>query len=256
MALILITNQASRDSVELVVTDTADAAESYTDIDVLRGGPRYLNWTSIATTAKRFVYVNKSDGLTADYIVVTRMDRHTSKNVKVYSWDTYSGSRDTAIFDDAAFSETLIGIESQDWCFAFGSEATTKSGLGLSLESTAATKTLSQVYFGVGLSFSNISERGDLKFQRVPIHDKPMKHEGHYYRLYGIAEFTVTEVTSADLDTYYDLPKDDPVFFYDSSGNFIEDKLWHCVILEEQVTVVHDELNEIRFRVGILDHRE
>lgn len=258
MSIWLLANTVGQECAQIVATDTSDAATSSQDkVGVIKGGQRHLKWTSDhATAARRVAYVDKTSNLTADFCVVTDAVAHNGKNLKIIEFTTYPGT-ETNLFNATLAGTDFIGSGAQDFVYKFPTQQTSKQGFAVEFGSTDYQKTARQVYFSQGLEFPDMPGNYEIELQRVSIHEPPAEHYGQRYKLWALATLAASEVTKAQLQTYIQLWKEDPVFFYDTSGtaqigNAIEEKLWHCIILQEQITPVHDDSHRIDWTLGLL----
>lgn len=261
MGLWLLANTVGRDAAEIRVTDNTNvevAASEAEGIDVIRGGPRSLKWTQSGTNQRRIAYVNKSGLGTATHCVIVDAALHEGKVLHVYGWDDYAASGSAM---HGAAPTPLIGIDQRDWAFELTTSFPDAEAFGVSFGiSDTYSKTVRQIYFCDGLEFDHASA---VQFQRVPVHASAVPHCGNFYKIHATATMTVGPVTRADIDTYYALPKEDPVFFYDDTGgsdygDHILHKLWHCIIAGEQVVVDYNDNDEemlfIALELSILKH--
>lgn len=257
MSIWLLPNTAGHAAALIEATDTSGTSESdQSKVGCIRGGPRHLKWTSEeATAAARLAYVESTNGLTADFCVIVDAADHNGKAISIRYATTYPG---TTVEIDSDTLSTYVGSGGTDYVNQFSKESSREAFI-LEFSATDYQKTARQVYFCEGLEFVDLAERSVTTRQRVSVNAPAIEFHGHYYKLWGRVELTLSQVPRADLDTYLELPKYDPVFFYDDSGsssigNTIDEKLWHALILEDQVKDIGDDIHEIKFVLGILRH--
>lgn len=260
MGLWLLTNTASRDSTKIIATNASNGAVGAAErrgVDCIRGGPRFLKWTQSGSADRIVGYVNKTVPMDATHMVMVDAALHeeaTTREIRQYS--AYPGTYSAITADFAG----ECGVDGRD-CVRVLTQQTGNEGLAVLIAGTYA-KTLRQLYFCQGLEFKEASQ---VSFTKVAAWNAPTLYEGHAYKLHGRASFTAGPLTRSQAETYRNLPKHDPVFFYDDSGttnrgDHIPHKLWHCIILSEAVVVNYAECAEdegqdmvfISFEVGIL----
>jgi hypothetical protein len=232
VSLKILTNQVWRDACQVLVTDTSDVATAEQDaILSITGGPRHLPWEETSATAdRRFVYINKNGGLSADTMVITRADRHQNHDLSAFSWTSYPATKDAEIFGDATFSATLVGLQSQDFVYEF-TERTNKQAFGVDFSAGtegAYQKFVHQIYFcsALTLSYPDGFDYQPLSGVAAYLLRRQMYRVQHHGSL-RFNHITRAEVTA--LEQLY-AAQDEPLFVYDSSGYWLRDKLWHCIL--------------------------
>lgn len=260
MGLWLLCNTASEEAADFRLTDDSDveltAGESE-GLDNLRGGHRGLRFTYDVADTNRFVYTRITSGMTTPthVVIADADDALGGKELSLLEWETYPGSMGT-VASYTPFGETLIGVDGGDWVGVWDSVLIDPpEALGIALEGGAAAD-IGKLYICAGQEFNYTS---GVDFTRMPVWAPSVLHKGHYYKLYGQARFSATKVTSSELESYLQLPTNDPVFFYDDTGstgygNLIPHKLWHCLILRESIAQGFDNLYQVTFDIGILKH--
>lgn len=258
MSIWVIANTVGYSCAQLVATDTSDAATStQANVSTVRGGPRHLKWTSDhATAARRIAYVDKTGNLAANFVCMVDAAAHVGKNVKIIEFTSYGGTEaniDSRTLDTA----DLAGYQSQDWVYKFSSTYSSKQAFAIEFGATDYQKTARQIYVGEGLEFSDVPPNYEISLSRVSIREPLVEYKGQRYKLWATASLSVTEVSKSLLQSYENLYKDDPLFFYDSSGtntigNAIEEKFWHAVVLSEQITPLENDVHQIDWQLGLL----
>jgi hypothetical protein len=259
MSIWLLANTVGDNAAQIVATDTSDSSSgiNQTGVASIKGGPRHLKWTaSHATAARRLAYVNKSGGLVADFCVIVDAKAHDGKQVDIVEFTTY-GTTESDVDSRTLADSDYVGTSGRDFVHQFSAKQSSKQGFAVEFAGTDYQKTARQIYFSEGLEFADMPDFATIQIERVGYHAEPVEHFGSFYHLEALASFKVSEVSRADLNTFLGLWKEDPVFFYDSSGSSqvgtaIEDKIWHSIIMNYRVLPVHDDSNEIEFDIGIL----
>ena len=254
MSLIVLANTVGRDAARMLVTDTSNTDSGsgyYATVTKAKSGPRYWK-TALTTGAHRIVYINKTNKLSFDYAVIARAKWHDSYDINILSFTTYPGTADTLSTITMA---DYVGPYSCDYVYSRGSVLEDREAVGIEYADTGYTKYFSQIFFCQSLTFEHAQPRMD--FQLAPYMARPVRAFDNYWYLYATASFTLTNVTTSELDTWWSLPLSYGFFLYDDSGtatvgDFIEHKLWHCILLSEQVIPIHDEFNNLALQVGIL----
>lgn len=261
MGLWLLANTFGYEAAEMRFTnfdsiDHADDADDGGMMESARGGPRSLGIPiDLPGGNNRLLsYVNTNNSFTPPtHFVGVDFTTQLDATFKLLEWnDTLSGYNE--IYEQAPFEGPLVGIDYSDFVVAFVPSAPIGA---YSVKLSSGTYTARQLYLCAGLEFE--AQGPSLEFQKTPVTDPAVYHKGNWWKLYGVAHFAVTNVDAELRDAYQALPKDDAVFFYDDTGgddygDFIPHKLWHCLILEEQITQAFDDLYQIDFTVGLLKH--
>lgn len=263
MGLWLLANTVGRDAAELRYTNSSNTEQPATNLDNLRGGPRSLKFDQGALATRRYVYLNKAGGLAASHMVVANAAALEGLATSIMSWDAYPGSLTSYSTYDApaSFSEPTYGIDGSDWVWAHGVGVSNRQAFGFQVATGGTGIDLLKIYFCQGMEFDYAA--GTVQFQRVPVHAQAVQHCGNFYKLHATASLTLGPITRAGLDTYYGIPKDDPVFLFDDTGgedygDHIPHKLWHCVIMGEESVVEYSDNSEelifVSIEIGILKH--
>lgn len=256
MGLWLLANTAGYEAADLRLTDgwgTDITGSEENGLQNVRGGHRGLKFKKTETTAREIIYVNKSGLSAPTHIVVTDAESLDGLWMVVDGYESYPTLRLTSDHL-VTFSETLVGIDGTDWCRAI-SFNNSYEAVGLWFR-TVSTATVGKVYFSAGLEFTAATQP---IFSKVPVWAPAERHGQHAYKLHAKARITLQNVSREMLNDYFALPKDDPIFLYDDTGgdtygNRIPEKLWHCLILAEQVQQRFDDLYAISLELGILKH--
>ena len=252
MSLHLIANTVGDAASGMQVVTNSHVAATKTGVENLKGGPRFLGFTT-SVDRRRVAYVNTRGGLEANFMVAVGMDAHDMKEINVLAYSTWTSTA-SSIFSTASFGETLVGPFARDWVVPLGAQ-TNKQAFALHFATGSYPKTLKKLYFGQSLEFPYVDERSPLRFRRMPVWGSQVRYRDTYYRLWGEAELAVTNVTDAMKNAYYSLPMDDPVFFYDDSENsrYLPHKLWHCIIIAEDIIQRADNAFDMTFKLGLLE---
>ena len=260
MSIWLLANTVGENAKRFLATDISDSAISdQSKVHAIRGGGRHLKWTSDdATAARRLAYVEPSGSLVADWCVIVDAKAHEDKQIRVVEFSTYASS-ETNLTTTTLSSSDFVGVASQDYVYQFSSKQSSKQGFAVEFSDTDYEKTARQIYFSEGIELADMPAGSTIKVERVSINEGAVEHGGNYYHLWGTATLPVSCVSRASLDTYLELDKREPVFFYDTSGttqigNAIENKLWHCIIMRHSFEPKHDDQTDITFELGILKH--
>ncbi len=251
MSLVLLANTVADAAAQILQTDTSDAATTGGLIQCIEQGSRFTYWNSGVTAARRAAYVNKTNKLSADYLVLIDAINHLGKQIKVLEWSDYAATG-TTLLTKTLGSSDLVGHGGRDYVYAFSSLQTDKEAFGIELSTTDYTKTLTALYFSEGLSFDYFLADRSVEYAPVSIHDAPVILGNDRYFLTARMQFTVGNVSQDTVNDYLALPDTEPVFFYDASGNTLEHKLLHCIILESEVQELFNDFYSIRFVVGII----
>lgn len=235
MALKILTNQVWRDAAQIDITDsshvtTADAARALN----CTGGHRGLLFTYASSSDRIVSYINKNGGLSADTIVVPNAHNFNGHEVRVRYYTTYSSSS-TDVFSTSTFAETLVGIRGRDWVGEF-SAVTNKQAWSLYLGAGTGgsyTKIFPQVYFCQALSLSYPAglEITPLPFRAVEMLD------GVPFNVVEKITLKFSELTSSEVQSLTQLYKlhREPLFIYDSAGDWFFDNLFHGIITDLRV---------------------
>ena len=264
MSLWLIANTVARDAVDILVTNGSgtEASEAQSQgVDIIKGGPRSFKWTHpVEASGNRITYWSKRENLNFRFCVLVDAKRQEGRVVRVRFYKEFFDTPVTVT--ERTIGSPYIGISGADYVIHHTSTLPILDADGIMLELSglaSESRDLRQVYFDLGLEFAKQS--GGVQFERVPVWSPAVAHGGHHYKLHAIGRFTVGPMTRAVVDAYNDVPKHDPVFFYDDTGeagygDYLPHKLWHCVILSDDVEVDYTdgdgELLFINFEVGLL----
>lgn len=255
MALKILTNQAWRDAAQISITDSSFAEVTADQTKALNvvGGHRGLAFSSSTTGDRIITYINKSGNLAADTMVAVGASAFNGHQVKVQQYTTYTSSV-TDIFSTSNFAETLIGYQSTDWVYEF-SAVSTKQALALYLGAGtggAYTKTIGQVYFCNALS---LSYPADLVVQPLPL-KATVQLAGVPFGVMEKFNFKFNGVSATEAQSLTNLYKKtrEPIFIYDSNGDWVFDKLLHCVVGAVKIGERFDDLHDVSLEVYRLNH--
>ena len=251
MPIKILTNSAAAGMARVLITNSSDAsAGDEAGIEAIIGGPRWLSHTSGATSDRRYVYVNKTAGLSCDYIVMPNMDRHNGHGVTLRHWSTYTSST-TTDFTTSNFAETLYGPTSRDWYRAFS--ASSKAALGVDLVAGTGgndTKTVNQIFFS---SSYTLSSPGAIT--RSPL----FVPSYHFYRrrMFQTQEaiaFTAENLSRAQVAAFLALPKlrEEPCFLLDEDGTRIAERLLHVIITDYKIDPFFDDKHVLSLSAQVL----
>lgn len=229
MALKLLPNTAAYEAARVTITnDTDTSAGDELGIESITGGPRWLSHVSGTTGNRRYVYLNKTAGISCGYVVVTDADRHNNHGAVLKSWSSYP-STSTDAFTVSGFAETLVGPTSRDWYRAFSVSGVKAVALELSGGTGGAyTKTVGQIFFSTPFA---LDKPGQPVRQYLPFPTR------HYFkrRMFLIQEqisLSATDLTLANIQSFERIPKllEEPMFLLDESGVQFPEKLLHVII--------------------------
>lgn len=249
MSIWLLANTVGVLAPETRVTDASNVkvpeAESR-GIDVIRGGPRSLKWRQSGVSARRIWYVNKWRDFKADFCVWVGA-RHRAGTI--YNIRRSNGDYSNMVtVKSGVVNGPYSGMAGEDLVFQFPEESAAMFGL-----ETGGGVEMRQLYFGKSLEFERVPPQSVVQFQPVPVWAPAVRHAGNYYKLHATSQITFV-VDDDLLVSYQRLPKDDPVFLWDPSGDHIRHRLWHCLVSQEQVVRLDDNLNTLTLDVNILKH--
>lgn len=237
-----ITNTVAANAAEIRISDTSDVEQTaeYDNRFNLVGGARYHRHTQDGAGGRRYVYINKTNTLSADTAVFTDFDAHLTHQVTLYSWTDYTSTIDSSIFSSSNFAETLVGPESTDWVYPF-TQRTGKEAFGLELQSGTGgsyTKTVGKVFFGNAVSFSYPEA-----VTREPIDQRiAIGTNWHYCR--EAYQFVFTGLTLSAIDSFLAQSNlyTEPLFIYDAAGNWIPPKLIYGIMPSAPTVQQFDDL--------------
>lgn len=227
MALKVLVNTAWQQAAALFVTDLADAATSDSaQLANVVGGPLHLAWAQTGTSDRRIVYVNKSGGITVDYLVMVNAAPYLGHGVDVRSWATYTGAS-TAISSSATFAGTLIGEKTKDYVLSLGAQSN-KQAVGVDLYAGTGgnyAKTVNKIFFGQAFSLTYPNEI----VQQAAWGVTTIKRQAyHFSEALSIKLEPLTKAEWSSLQGLYRI-KEEPFFLYDPEATRLLDGLWYCV---------------------------
>lgn len=252
MAIKFITNTAWRDAAKVLVHNNASLTELSADAPNLKnvvGGPRWLNWVSSDNALKRITYINSAGGQSADSFILVGAHQHSGKILTLYSWPDPYPTAEASIVSFNPFNSTLIGPSNQDFFYDLGS-LTGKYAFTAEFSDTGYAKIVNGLVFGQSISLNNPD-----KPVYAPIWQS-ITLGRNTYQVDHEAEWIFTKVTRSEvnqIETAYNKLLE-PVFFYDSTGYFIPDYLWHGIITELSVVSTFDDLHAVKIRTARLRH--
>lgn len=255
MSLWILANTVSQAAADFRITDVSNVEQVDPGLNNLRGGPRTWKVAQEGSLTHQYVYVNKAGGLEATHAVIAGASGLAGANIYARSWATYTGSSTIHEFY-APFSEDTYGIDGSDFVIPLGA-VSGKDAFGLTVTTSTDTVNFLKLYFCQGLEFPYAQPV--LLFRKTPVWAPAVRHDRNYYKLHGEASITLLNCTRAMVDSFLELPMLDPVFLYDETGgsdygDFLPEKLWHCIIRSYLVSAQRDDLNAISLQVGILKH--
>lgn len=227
MALQVLVNTAWQQAAALFVTDLADVAttDSSGAVNVV-GGPLHLNWTQTGTSDRRIVYVNKSGGISVNYLVMVNAAAYNGHGVDVKSWSTYTGAA-TTISSTANFAGTLIGEKTKDYVLSLGTQAS-KQAVGVDLYGGTGgnyTKTVNKIFFAQAFALTYPNEIAQSSAYGVTT----IKRQAyHYSEALSIKLEPMTKAEWQSLQGLYRI-KEEPFFLYDPEATRLLDGLWYVV---------------------------
>lgn len=252
MAIKLITNSAWQNAAKVLVHNAGSFTELTADVPGLInvvGGPRHLSWTSSDNALKRITYINSAGGQTADTFILVGANNHSGKVVNLYSGPDPYASVNTLLTTFNPLGSTFIGPNLQDYVYEF-SAISSKYCFSVEFADTTATKTVGKVIFGTALSFANPASA-----VYAPIWETQILGRNAYQVEYD-AEWIFQNVSRTDAQTLERTygKMTEPVFFYDSTGYVITDKLWHGIITELNIAPAFDNVHDVLIRSKRLRH--
>lgn len=227
MALKVLVNTAWQQAAALFVTDLADAATTDSaQLSNVVGGPLHLAWTQSSNTDRRIVYVNKSGGITVDYLVMVNAAAYNGHGVDVRSWATYTGAS-TAISTSSNFAGTLIGEKTKDYVLSLGAQSN-KQAVGVDIYAGSGgnyTKTVNKIFFASAFTLNypvdlaQVSAWGSTVIKRQAY---------HYSEALTLQIEPMTKAEWQSLQGLYRI-KEEPFFLYDPEATRLMDGLWYVV---------------------------
>jgi hypothetical protein len=251
VSIILLPNNVWAAAAQTDITNVAGAsyASEAATFEAIAGGPRSLSYSSTDTDARKFVYINKAGTLNYTHVIWARADLHNnaSRGVQINSYSTFPSAGATE-FSTGAFSQTLIGKNSQDWVFPVSGSG--KQGIELSLTTFGYTKNVVKFFVSNGITLPNSQ-------QVVTTHLPYLARYTYRRQTYLIDEewqFTFLEVTKAEVDAFESIPNllSEPMFVYDTLGTQIPYSLIHGIITDHKVTAVYDDNHTVTFTMDAL----
>lgn len=240
MPLKILTNSAAAGMARVTITDTSNAsAGDEAGIESILGGPRWVSHSSGSTGDRRYVYINKTTGLSCDYVVMPNMDRHNGHGVTLRHYSTYTASTITD-FTTTNFAETLYGPTEKDWYRAFS--ASSKAALAVDLVAGTGgnyTKTVNQIFFSTAHTLNYPG----------PITRRPLRTPSpHLYRrrMFQVQEeisFSAENLSRAQVAAFLALPKlkEEPCFLLDEDGTRIAERLLHVIVTDYKIEPFGDD---------------
>lgn len=231
MAISILANTVWQNAAELQITDSSQVVTGEQDgQEILTGGPPHLFHTQSGIARRRYVYVNKAGGLSCDATVLTKATRHTGKSVKISNWSGWPSGRVDNL-SDAAWAPTCVGLNS-DTFVQLNLAISNVTAVGWSLDSGDYTKKMSQMYFCTAFTSGDwVGVRVTPEWGSVLIRRRVC-----LYREKATA--VIENLTRAQVNTLRGLYRfmDEPIFIYDSTAAFFSNNLWHCMVVNVQVT--------------------
>lgn len=242
MSLSVLVNNAWQQAAQFKVTDLSDVATSDTDAsdNVVRGA-RHLGYAQIGTGARRFAYVNKAGGMSADTMVLIDAIKHATHSINVKSWTAFPGTS-SSHFSSTNWAPTLIGPNSRDVLMSIGAQSA-KHGFGIELDSGtggAYTKLVTKLFFGTLMPLNYNPQQS---FESAPFWGTVVVRRQSYLVEYA-ATLAFEHLTSVEFDAWQSLYKllEEPFFLYDPDGTRLPEKLWHVVLPEFTATPLFNNL--------------
>lgn len=251
MTLILLANTVADAAAQIIQTDSSDVETSTGHHECVEQGTRLTYWNAGVTAARRIAYVNKTNKLSADYMVLLDAVNHVGYSLKTLSWSDYPSTLTTHETKTLAAGD-LVGPNARDYVYAFSSLQTNKEAFGIELASSGYNKTVTSLYFGAGFEMEYFAAERGLEFVPVAEGSAPIQYGRDLYFLSGQLSFDVGNLTQDNIDSFNALPDDEPMLLYDSSGDILEHKLLHCILLDSEVYAAFNDLYAIRFTFGVI----
>jgi hypothetical protein len=247
MALKFITNSVYRDCACLYESG------SFGDIPKLHNvaglGERYLysdNYnTSTSVEDFNIQYVELGGTLTANTCIITRADTHFGHGVSIKSYSSFPATS-TTIYSTSSFPASTLGYLNQDWIYEFET-VTNKQAFEINFSAGTGGDYIPKVYgvtFGDSLSFDYVASgvTYELYQDRVQLGDRNYKVQDKInVTLEGVTRSQITELEALLKGHKY------PLWLYDSVGNIILEKLYHCIIPNKLNTQITDNYHTINF---------
>lgn len=249
MSFSLIANTAGRAAALVQATDSSNVATDASKIRNIVGGPRHLSWQQTGTAARRLVYVNKTNKLSADTFVMVRADRHVGHSFTLSSWSSYPSTKVDHV-TSSNWAPTLVGRNSTDF-IQTGLSISATEAVGVLLDSGTAgayTKTVGQLYFGTAIALPE------------PLNstiEETARSESFHRAVYTVREersLIFRLISRATLAALEALPVGEPVFLYDSLGKVLAANLYHCVITALNAQATGDDTFDVLMEVAQLEH--
>jgi len=251
MSLILLANTVADAAAQIIQTDSSDVATASGHHECVEQGTRLTYWNAGATAARRIAYINKTNKLSADYMVLLDAVNHVGYSLKTLSWSDYPSTLTTHETKTLA-AEDLVGPNARDYVYAFSSLQSNKEAFGIELASSGYNKTVTSLYFGVGFEMNYFAAERGLEYSPIPEGAQPVQYKRDLYFLSGQLSFDVGNLTQDDIDSFYALPDQEPMLLYDASGDILEHKLLHCILLNADIHAAFNDLYAISFSFGVI----
>ena len=243
MAIKFLSNTAWRDADSVHypgLTSTSGHPENLTY------GPRYLTWKwTWNSSLESFYYKtdDNTDSIQFDMLAIAGAKNLVGETFRFQSEDA-GGATNHDVF--TLSSGDLVGADGEDYVFDIGSVTSGKRKVGLQYASGSPTLTLVKLYsVYIGQSVSLEYPQGisiEPFWNSVLIGRTNYKTSEH-------AVMRFAGVTRAELDSIQQMYRlhTDPIFVYDSTGNWFSDKLWHCLVGPLRSEATSDDLFNVTF---------
>lgn len=246
MPLKILTNTVWYNAARVFVANGSHSptAEQAT-IENITGGHNHYSWVSADTAGKYIVYANKTnDNITCDHVVLTRADRHSTRDIQIRKFSTFSSSETTEYTAGGSFGPTMIGVNATTWVQTLS--VSNQEAVALLMNSTYA-KTVDKLYFSQAYT---LSYPGSVRYNPYPLNTKILLGK-QAYEVTGQWQFRADNLTRAEVEDLETWPylKTEPFFIYDSDGTLIKYKVIHCVLENLQIGARQNDIYEVQFVV-------